>query len=160
MTTEKTLIVATLMSLAGLITAQSSLTTLAYIDSLKQKIVQQQTETNRIQTLTLLCTKYMYVDPDSAIHYGIKAVEKAEESGTEIERLFAMGILGEPYIYIGEMTKALELALDVLDDAENLNLEAIKEPVIGPSLYNLSEMYFQLGRYEESARYADKMGEF
>ena len=136
--------------------SQSNRTTIEFIDSLTVELKQSKSDSERIHLLSQLCTKYMYVNPDSAIYYGKMAVQVASLTGKTEEALFIKGLLGEPLIYVGQLTQALDLALNTVDEFERLrNADQIKG--IGPTLYNLSEIYFQLGRYEKARQYAWEM---
>ena len=114
----------------------------------------------RIDLLSQICTKYMYVNPDSSIKYGRMAVEAAASSGTIQDELFTKGLLGEPLIYVGKLTEALDLALNTVNQFDQLGDEEAKIKGIGPTLYNLSEIYYQLGKYHKSREYALQMIEF
>ena len=76
---------------------QTSLNTIEFIDSLKLSLHTAQSDVRDVSTLTHLCTKYMYVNPDSSIHYGKLAVEAAIRAGSIPDKLFAKGLLAFYY---------------------------------------------------------------
>ena len=136
---------------------QGKPSTVVFLDSIKTELSHAVNYEDSIDHILMISTKYLYVNPDSAIHYGDLGVELAGQNNDNINKLFGMGLAGEALIYHGELVKSLNIALE----AEAIHYEQINNGVehtyIGPNWYNLSEIYYLLGKYDQSDKYANQL---
>ncbi len=131
-----------------------SITYFDYLDSLKYVLQTTQDLPTRIQAANEIGVRYIYANPDSTIKYcemALLLLENAQDLNTE---LYALGILAESYIYKGNFPKTLEICFRALDTNGDTPFET---SYIGPTYYNLSELYFQIGDYDKAMYYAQEM---
>jgi len=65
---------------------------LAEIDSLKQEISKQQSDSTRASILRMISGNYLHINPDSAISYGEKAIEAFQNINNVPNEIVTMGI--------------------------------------------------------------------
>ena len=124
-----------------------------YLDSLKSILKASTDPVQRIEASTEIGVRYIYTNPDSTIKYCEMALSILEDSRDLNAQLFALGILGESYIYKGDFPKTLEIAFRALDLNGDTPFEI---SWIGPTYYNLSELYFQIEDYDKAMYYAQE----
>jgi len=127
---------------------------LAEIDSLKQEISKQQSDSTRASILHMISANYLHINPDSAISYGEKAIEAFQNINNVPNEIVTMGIIGEALMKQGNLPKALELGLGAIDKAEGLG---VRKTGVGRSYDNLAEIYYFLGDYKKSLEYYWKL---
>jgi len=128
-------------------------------DSLKNELNASPDESTTVEILRQITLTHASINMDSVIYYGQKFISTAEKFNDKNRLLDALGIVGESYIYKGELPIAMELSLHALQIQED-NPELISTsliPGIGPAYYNLSEIYYQIGDDQKAYEYANKM---
>ena len=135
-------------------TESQSISYFDYLDSLKHVLKTSQDAVQRIEAASEIGVRYIYANPDSTIKYCELALSMLEDSDDLNAKLYALGIMGESYIYKGNFPKTLEIGYQALD----LNGETpFTISFMGPTLYNLSELYFQIEDYDKALDYAQEM---
>ncbi len=122
-------------------------------DSLKSELNASRDESTTVDILRQIALTYTHINMDSVIYYGQKLISAAEKSDYKNRLLGALSIVSGQYISKGELPKALELLLRAMQIKEN-NPGLIR---LGPTYWNLSEIYYQIGDDEKALEYADKM---
>jgi len=133
-------------------------------DSLRKELNASRDESKTADILRDIALTHNYINMDSVIYYGLKCITAAEKSDYKNRLLEAIGIVGEAYIYKGELPKALELSLRAVQIQEDnpglIPPSSIPDSLIlnmGPAYWVLSEIYFQIGDDEKAHEYADKI---
>ena len=130
-----------------------SLTSL--IDSLKLQIGQTQNDSVKAETYNKIAEIYMTNSPDSTIYYAEKALILAEKIKNVSIQMGALAFIGEALIYKGNFPKALELGFRAIDMGKNIPPRVGGS--VGPTYYNMGEIYSQIGDYNKALKYAKTM---
>jgi len=128
---------------------------ISLIDSLKLLIAQTQNDSIKAESLNKIAEIYINSSPDSTIFYAEKALILAEKIKNVSIQMGAMGFTGEALIYKGNFPKALELGFKAIDIGKNISIRVGGS--IGPTYYNMSEIYSQIGDYNKAVKYARTM---
>ena len=89
-----------------------------FTDSLKQDLSIAKQDTSRILTMAILCSSYGYINFDSAIHFGNRALALAEKIKFSRGEVWALNSLGNAYINQGDIPKSMVLRFKGLHIAE------------------------------------------
>ena len=143
-----------ILILASQNVVSQSLSYKEYIDSLKL-VLHHTTEISvKVEASNEIAVRYLYSIPDSTIKYAELAILLSEKTDELTSKLWTLGILGEAYIYKGNLPKTLELGLMAIELNGDTPFEV---SFLGPTYYNLSELYFQIEDYDKSLFYAKEM---
>jgi signal transduction histidine kinase len=123
------------------------------IDSLYKELTISISSERKIDLALDIAGKYLATDPDSIIKYAERALELSLSEDNLRGQIGALGFLGEAQIYKGNLPKTLELGLQAMELSKNLPIE---KTFIGPTYYNMAELYAQIGDYEKSFIYSQK----
>ena len=125
-----------------------------YLDSLKHVLRTSEDQAKRIEAASEIGVRYIYANPDSTIKYCELSLSMLKDSDDLNAKLYALGVMGESYIYKGNFPKTLEIGYQALD----LNGDTpFTISFMGPTFYNLSELYFQIEDYDKAMYYAQEM---
>ena len=147
----KTLLVAIIVGLLSIKGYCQSYTFQQYQDSLKLIFESHPDMATRVKAGTEHAGRYLYSYPDSAIFYAQKTIDLAVSNKNLNWQVRAMAILGEAYMNKANLPKTLELGLEVLELTKGIDDKAYD---LGPTYYNLSDLYFQIGDFEKARFYA------
>jgi two-component system, NtrC family, sensor kinase len=131
---------------------------ISLIDSLKLQIGQTQNDSIKAEIYNKIAENYLYNSPDSTIYYAEKALILAEKIKNVSMQMGAMGFTGGALIYKGNLPKALELGFRAIDMGKNIPPRAGAS--IGPTYYNMGEIYSQIGDYNKALQYLKKLISF
>ncbi|MBK8292979.1 MAG: tetratricopeptide repeat protein [Flammeovirgaceae bacterium] len=123
------------------------------IDSLKRQLPSTLQDSTRAETLRLIASSYMHINPDSSIHYAQQAIRLFEKTKNFRKRNFTKGQMMEGYIKQGNLPKALEDGLNTLEEADKLE---VRESGIGSTNDNLGLIYYYLGNFQKSLYYYEE----
>jgi two-component system, NtrC family, sensor kinase len=122
-----------------------------YQDSLRTVFNTSKDITTKIKSGHDLAARYTYSYPDSTIYYAQQTVALAKANKMLDEQIWGMAIMGEGYMNKANLPKTLELSLEVLDLTRDIRTENIS---LGPTFYNFSDLYFQIGDLKKARLYA------
>ena len=149
---KKTLFIIILFLLSFRSYGQSSIDGLKdQIDSLKRELAVSLTSEKTIDIALDIAGKYLSTNPDSITKYAEMALNISIKEDYLRGQIGALGFLGEAQIYKGNLPKTLDLGLQALELSKNLPIE---QSFIGPTYYNMAELYAQIGEYEKSLIYS------
>ncbi len=123
----------------------------AYQDSLRTVFNTSKDISTKIKAGHDLAARYTYSHPDSTIFYAEQTVALAKANKMLDEQIWGMAIMGEGYMNKANLPKTLELSLDVLDLTRDTGKRNI---TLGPTYYNFSDLYFQIGDLQKARLYA------
>ena len=123
----------------------------AYQDSVRTVFNTSKDITTKIKSGHDLAARYTYSHPDSTIYYAEQTVALAKANKMLDEQIWGMAIMGEGYMNKANLPKTLELSLEVLDLTRDIRTENI---TLGPTFYNFSDLYFQIGDLKKARLYA------
>jgi two-component system, NtrC family, sensor kinase len=123
----------------------------AYQDSVRTVFNTSKDITTKIKSGHDLAARYTYSHPDSTIYYAEQTVALAKANKMLDEQIWGMAIMGEGYMNKANLPKTLELSLEVLDLTRDIRTENI---ALGPTFYNFSDLYFQIGDLKKARLYA------
>lgn len=123
----------------------------AYQDSVRTVFNTSKDITTKIKSGHDLAARYTYSHPDSTIYYAQQTVALAKANKMLDEQIWGMAIMGEGYMNKANLPKTLELSLEVLDLTRDIRTENI---TLGPTFYNFSDLYFQIGDLKKARLYA------
>ena len=123
------------------------------IDSLNKELTTSISPERKIDLALDIAGKYLSTNPDSIIKYAELAMDISLRENNLRGQIGALGFLGEAQIYKGNLPKTLELGLQAIELSKNLPIE---QSFIGPTYYNMAELYAQIGEYEKSLIYSQK----
>ncbi len=146
----KTLLLAIIIGLLSIKGYCQSNTFQQYQDSLKLIFESHPDMATRVKAGNEHAGRYLYSYPDSAIFYARKTIDLAT-SNKDLGWQVGMAILGEAYMNKANLPKTLELSLEVLELTKGMKDEDVH---LGPTFYNLSDLYFQIGDFEKARIYA------
>ena len=151
---KKTLFITILFILCSLSYGQSNIDGLRnLIDSLNRELAKSTTAEKTIDLALNIASKYLSTNPDSIIKYAEMALEASIKEDNIRGQIGALGFLGEAQIYKGNLPKTMELGLQAIELSKNL---PIGQAYIGPTYYNMAELYAQIGEYKKSLIYSQK----
>ena len=149
---KKTLFIIILFLLSFRSYGQSSIDGLKdQIDSLKRELAVSLTSEKTIDIALDIAGKYLSTNPDSITKYAEMALNISIKEDYLRGQIGALGFLGEAQIYKGNLPKTLDLGLQALELSKKLPIE---QSFIGPTYYNMAELYAQIGEYEKSLIYS------
>ncbi len=125
------------------------------IDSLKLKIGQTQNDSIKAETYNKIAEIYENSSPDSTIYYAEKALILAEKIKNVSIQMGAFAFTGAALISKGNLPKALELGFKAIDMGKNIPPRVGGS--IGPTYYNMGEIYSQIGDYDKALTYLKKL---
>jgi two-component system, NtrC family, sensor kinase len=123
----------------------------AYQDSLRTVFNTSKEITTKIKSGHDLAARYTFSYPDSTIYYAQQTVALAKANKMLDEQIWGMAIMGEGYMNKANLPKTLELSLEVLDLTRDIRTGNIS---LGPTFYNFSDLYFQIGDLKKARLYA------
>ncbi|MFT5887042.1 MAG: tetratricopeptide (TPR) repeat protein, partial [Arcticibacterium sp.] len=147
----KTKILSTLLFLTGLTSFGQTVTIQAYLDSIKTVFYNTDDIVIKISSGKKLASYYTYLNPDSTIYFAQQTIDLAKSKKKLNEQIWSMAIMGEGYMNKANLPKTLELALEALEISKNIDS---KDVFLGPTYYNLSDLYFQIGDLKKARFYA------
>ncbi len=140
-----------------LVVAQTHAPSVSDLDRLKLEIENSRND-SAISLLQMnVASYYLHRSADSAIFYANKAIASAERVNNPGLQINSMGIIIESLIYEGNLPRALEIALQAIDQAKDLPEEISG---IGRVYNALSDIYFLLEDYEKAEYYLRKLTRF
>ena len=148
------LFVYVLISIAFSTFGQKVITSQDSVINQYHQLIKQTTNSEELAILYLnLAEKYLSTSPDTIIKYAQLSFDISKKENFLRGQIGALGFMGEAYIYKGNLPKTLELGLQAIELSKNLPVE---ESFIGPTYYNLAEIYIQIGEYEKALIYGNK----
>ena len=152
---KKTPLITIFFLLSSLSYGQSNVDGLENLrDSLNRELAKSTTSKKTIDLALEIAGLYLSTNPDSIIKYAELALEVSIKEDNLRGQIGALGFLGEAQIYKGNLPKTLELGLQAIELSKNLPIE---DAFIGPTYYNMAELYAQIGEYEKSLIYGQKL---
>ncbi len=120
------------------------------IDSLKSILTNSRlNDSVRLQLLVMLSNMYRRISPDSAILYGEQAVEQANKVKSIKGQINSLGFLSFAYYELGDLPKALGLALKAYQLAKDNHAEKYASA----SVTNIGYIYLKLEDYPKALHY-------
>ena len=120
------------------------------IDSLKAILNNtRQNDSARLELLVRLSNTYRLISPDSALLYGQQAVEQANKINSIQGQINSLGFLSFAYYELGDLPKALGLALK----AYQLAIDNHAEKYASASVTNIGYIYLKLEDYPKALHY-------
>jgi two-component system NtrC family sensor kinase len=116
------------------------------IDSLKHELSLTEDPREKANILIELCWEYPWSKPDSAISYGLAALQVAQEFDLKEQEIYIISPLSEALCVKGNFAKALDLGLKALAMAEQLG----NEQLVVSAIVSLSTTYFYSGDYQNA----------
>ncbi|HRH51131.1 MAG TPA: ATP-binding protein [Panacibacter sp.] len=89
------------------------------VDSYKQQLLLATNDTSRAYLMAALVFSYQYADPDSAFYYANRAIALSEKIKYPKGKVRAIGFEGNVYIGLGNLPKALEMAVKSMQIADS-----------------------------------------
>lgn len=118
-------------------------------DSLKEVLVLQPPDTNKVLNLFRLSSYYRWRNPDSSFYYAHKALKLAEDLDYEGGIFWSLTAVCGASILAGDYPKELEYAFRALALSKKLN----QPRMTGFANGMMSEYYYNLGEYETSLKH-------
>ncbi|MCK5102258.1 MAG: hypothetical protein KAR17_05570, partial [Cyclobacteriaceae bacterium] len=128
------------------------------IDSLKQELKITEADTLKSILLMQIAENFMNSDPDSTTYYGEKALKLAEKINFIPAQIGTMGFIGEALIRRGNLPLALELGINAIELGKDIPVRIAGG--IGPTYYNMGQIYFQISDYDKAIQYYNEMTAF
>jgi signal transduction histidine kinase len=122
------------------------------IDSLTQLLSTEKEDTARVMQMYLLSRAYSTSRPDTALLIAQRGLDLAQKIHFKKGEFSCLRTTGNIFTNTGNYPKALEIYLEVLRLAEELN----DDWSIGTALGNLSDVYFYEGDIKRSVDYSQK----
>lgn len=119
------------------------------IDSLKKVLINSVSDSNSIDLLTIISAKYVFIKPDSAIFYSIKAASLAQQIGDKRRQATALNQLGGGYMNKGNLVKALQHLKESLLITQQIG---IKQMIMN-DLILIGLIYRNIENHRQSLRY-------
>ncbi|MDZ7607461.1 MAG: tetratricopeptide repeat protein [Cyclobacteriaceae bacterium] len=127
------------------------------LDSLKAELNMARNDSLRAALLSQLTMNYARINPDSAIHYGEKAIELAKKIDNKEIAINVLGFIGDVYHSKGNLPKGLEVCLEAIALSEEL-MDS-QETSVSPAYSTLGDIYTDLGNYRQALYFYNKMFE-
>ena len=89
-----------------------------HLDSLKIQLLYAKEDTNKVKLLNEIGWHYPWSKPDSALKYGLEALQLAHKLNFSEGEISVSNTLAEAFSTKGNYSKALEICLTTLKDAE------------------------------------------
>ncbi len=129
----------------------------ASLKSLFTELNETKDPTKKMEISLEIAIKHISYNPDTVIKYAEDALLLAQQTGDVRTQVSAMGFIGEANIYKGNLPKTLQLGLEAIDLHKSLKLTRDNAgPTIGPTYFNLIELYIQLKDYNKAFEYSKK----
>ncbi len=125
------------------------------LDSMKTELNMARNDSLRADLLSQLTMNYARINPDSAIHYGVKAIELAKKIDNKIIAINVLGFIGDVYHSKGNLPKGLEVCLEAIALSEELMDSQVNS--VAPSYSTLGDIYTDLGDYRQALYFYNKM---
>ena len=116
------------------------------IDSLNHGLNIAISDTSRVKVLAELCYEYRHSKPDTAIRYGLQALDLARRIHYSNGEASALSSLGFVYRGLGDLEKSLSLQQKALEIAE----QNIKSDETAKSLFGIGAIYVDLKDYSKA----------
>lgn len=118
------------------------------IDSLKQELIREPDEANRINLQNIIARRYLRVNIDSTFIYATKALELADSNTYPLKFAYALNNLGIAYYYYRQFDTAIYLNEKALNIYEKTN-DSVRYADV---LINLGNISFEIGNYSEAQK--------
>ena len=119
------------------------------IDSLKQVLQNEKTDTGRVLTLANLSFLYIESKPDTMMILALQALELSRKIGFVKGEAVSLNRIGNAYSSFGNYPKAMEVWLQALQINEKINNLDGKQR----NLNNIGGIYFSQGDYQQALSY-------
>ena len=138
---KKLFIINSLVLLLVNVNAQDNTT-----DSLKQLLSVAIEDTNKVQILINLGWVYQWSKPDTAIQYGLQALQLSQQLNFTRGEIEVAQVLTEAFCTKGNFSKALEIDLNAMQAAE----QSGNQKFIDSCLRTIALVYFYSGDYKKA----------
>jgi PAS domain S-box-containing protein len=138
--------VAFLLVLGSLLSGQGSQAQNHSVDSLRHLLKNTAEKEVRFAILTELTFRYRQSKPDSALHFGLGAIELGKQLGYRGKLAATYNFMGLAHLYKGELSRAFDNYQSALGLAE----AAQDDSQIGHSHNNLGRLFLAMGDIEQS----------
>lgn len=135
--------------LTFLLYSSPAYTQIQWIDSVKNDLLTQKEDTDKVNTLISLSSIYKYSSPDSGLVYAQKALSLAEKLSFDAGKFWSIVAINGSLYVLGNYALGLDYAFKALPLAKKLNTPYTK----GYSNGMLSDCYYNLGEYHTSLKY-------
>ncbi len=132
------------------------------IDSLKQALQKEKTDTGRVLLLAALSIEYLESKPDTTMQLGLEGLALSRSIGFIKGEAASLNRIGNAYGILGNYPKAMEVWLQALQINEKIN----NPDGIVRNWNNIGEVYFLEGDYRQALEYyfkakslAEKIGD-
>jgi tetratricopeptide (TPR) repeat protein len=132
------------------------------IDSLKQALQKEKTDTGRVSLLAALSIEYLESKPDTTMQLGMEGLALSRSIGFIKGEAASLNRIGNAYGILGNYPKAMEVWLQALQINEKIN----NPDGIVRNWNNIGEVYFLEGDYRQALEYyfkakslAEKIGD-
>ncbi|MDZ7650166.1 MAG: tetratricopeptide repeat protein [Cytophagales bacterium] len=155
---KKMVLVVVILFASCIVYGQTSKSAVAIqLDSLKAELNMARNDSLRAALLSQLTMNYARINPDSALHYGEKAIELAKKIDNRKIAILVLGFIGDAYHSKGNLPKGLEVCLEAISLAEEP--PGSLENSVGPAYSTLGDIYTDLGNYRQALYFYNKVFE-
>jgi tetratricopeptide (TPR) repeat protein len=130
------------------------------IDSLKQILQKEKTDTVRILILTNLAYQFLELNPNTALTYTKQGLELAKDIDDKKWEALCLNRMGNVYTVLGNYSKALSVSLEALKINEKIsNLSGLQETlnIIGIIYKFQGESHLALAYYFKALKIAEQL---
>jgi len=131
-----------------------------FIDSLHHRLAMAKDDRSRIHAQIDLCSNYRLGNTDSSVYYGQEALRSAQKINYPIGEVFALSFMSITLGQTGDLSRALEMALDYLQRQKKLYDNGEMNEGFGYALYDIGNVYEETDQLDSAKYYELQALEF